>query len=75
LTCSIFRHLEVEQGAILLAAEDVGIAGAAARQPAVHREFDRQGRVEFDMIGELSRIDAEDRQMASRDSTPLSRTR
>ena len=53
-------HFDVEQRTILLTAEDVGVAGAAARHSAVDRELDRQGRVELYMVGDLRRIDAED---------------
>ena len=56
---STLRNLDVEQWAILLAAEDVCVAGTAARQPAEHREFDRQCRVESDVVGELRLLDAE----------------
>ena len=42
------RHFDVEQRTILLAAEDLGIAGAAVRHPAAYRELDRQCRVELD---------------------------
>ena len=38
---STARNVDVEQRAVLLAPEDVGVAGAAARYPAVDREFDR----------------------------------
>jgi hypothetical protein len=54
------RHFNVEQRAILLAAEDIGVAGAAARHPAVYRKLDRQCRIELDVIGDYVRIDAED---------------
>src|ERR1700730_15130054 len=56
----ISQHLEVEERAVLLAAEDVGIARASARHPAVDSKPDRQCRVEFDMVGDLRSIDAED---------------
>src|SRR5271166_3602008 len=56
----ISQHLEVEQRAVLLAAEDVGVARASARHPAVDSKLDRQCRVEFDVVGDLRGIDAED---------------
>jgi hypothetical protein len=43
-----------------LAAEDVGVTRAAARHPAVDSKLDRQGRVEFHVVGDLRSIDAED---------------
>src|SRR6516164_9822478 len=52
--------IDIEERAVLLAAKDIGIAGAAARNPAVDRELDRQCRVEFDVVGYLRRVDAED---------------
>src|SRR5262249_54109370 len=54
------RYFDVEQRAILLAAEDVGVCGAAAWRPAVDRELDGHWRVEFDLGGDLPRVDAED---------------
>src|ERR1700719_4380926 len=53
-------YFDVEQRTILLAAEDVGVAGTAARYPAVDRKLDRQCRVEGDMVGDLGHLDAED---------------
>jgi hypothetical protein len=38
----------------LLSAKDVGVARAAARRPAVNRELYRQGRVELDVVGNLT---------------------
>src|SRR5262249_2211609 len=58
---STFGDLEVEQRAVLLTAEDVGIARAPARNSTVYRELDRQCRVERDMAGDLLHVDAEDR--------------
>jgi hypothetical protein len=56
----------------LLAAEDVGVAGASARRPAVNRELNRQGRVELDVVRNLRRSDAEDLAdgFAGQDATP-----
>src|SRR5436190_19204227 len=53
------RHFDAEQRAIVLAAEDVGIARAAARAGAADREFDREGGVELDVIGNAVVLDAE----------------
>jgi hypothetical protein len=53
-------EFDVEERAVLLAAEDVGVARAAARRSAIDCELDRQCRVEFDVVGDLRRIDAED---------------
>src|SRR5215472_13591440 len=57
---SIIRHVDIEQWAVLLAPEDVCVAGAAARHPAVYRELDRQCRVERDVVGDLRLLDTED---------------
>ena len=54
------QNVNVEQWTILLAAEDVGVAGAATRYPAVYCELGRQCRFEFDVVGDLCRIDAKD---------------
>lgn len=53
-------NVDVEQWAVLLTAEDIGAAGAAARYPAVDRKLDRQCRVEFDVVRDLRCIDTED---------------
>jgi hypothetical protein len=37
-SASTSGHVDVDQRPLLLAAEDVGIAGAAARHPAVYRD-------------------------------------
>src|SRR5437588_2387704 len=58
-TGSPVRHFDAEQRAIVLAAEDVGIARAAARAGAADREFDREGGVELDVIGNAVVLDAE----------------
>ena len=51
---------DIEERAVLLATENVGVAGAAARGAAVDRELDRQCRVEFDVVRDLRRVDAEE---------------
>src|SRR5215831_11610437 len=56
---STIRHVDIEEGAVLLAAEDVGVAGAAAWHAAAYRELDCQCRVEFDVVGYLRRVEAE----------------
>src|SRR5947209_20210318 len=53
------RHFDAEQRAVVLAAEDVGIARAAARAGAADREFDREGGVELVVIGNAVILDAE----------------
>src|SRR5437588_9953621 len=58
-TGSPVRHFDAEQRAIVLAAEEVGIARAAARAGAADREFDREGGVELDVIGNAVILDAE----------------
>src|SRR5215831_5126355 len=57
---STVPHVDVQKRTVLLTAEDVGVAGAAARKPAIHRELDCQGRVEFDVVRDLRCIDAEE---------------
>src|SRR5208282_4649077 len=57
---SIHRHRNVHQWPILLAAEDVGVARAAARGGAEDREFDRQCRLEFDPIADPALGNAKD---------------
>src|SRR5215510_2670710 len=58
---STIRHVDIEEGAVLLAAKDVGVAGAAAWHAAAYRELDCQCRVvEFDVVGYLRRVDAQD---------------
>src|SRR5437764_11872938 len=44
----------------MLAAEDVGVARAAAGPGAADREFDRQRRIELDVIGDAGVVDAKD---------------
>jgi hypothetical protein len=53
-------RFDVEQRTILLTAEDVGVAGAATRHPAVDCELDCQCRVELDVVGDFRRNDPED---------------
>ena len=53
-------EFDVEERAVLLAAEDVGVARAAARTDAADRELDRQRRGELDVIGDARVFDAED---------------
>src|SRR5207302_194110 len=56
---SLPRHRDAEKRAVMLAAEDVGVARAAARAGAADREFDRQCRGELDVIGDAGVVDAE----------------
>src|SRR5258708_4917708 len=58
-SASLGRHLDAEQRAVLLAAEDVGVAWAAAGDRSRYREFDRQRRVELDVIGDAAVRDIE----------------
>src|SRR5258708_7766496 len=46
------RHLDAEQRPVLLAAKDVRVADAAARQLAEDGELDRQARLELDVIAD-----------------------
>src|SRR5262245_48759030 len=46
------RHLDVEQRRVLLCAEDVRIAGTAARTPPIDRELDGVARIELDEVGD-----------------------
>ena len=61
------RHFQVEQRRVLLRAEDVRIARAAARSQPVDRELDRVGGIEFDEIGDaLGRDPVEPRHCLAR---------
>src|SRR5947208_14124318 len=53
-------HGDAEERPILLAAEYIGIAWAAARAGAPDREFDRQCGVELDVIADAAVRDAEE---------------
>jgi hypothetical protein len=78
LIAEFVRHADVEQRRVLLRAEDVGIAGAAARAQAIDRELDRIAGIELDEIAERSGgavelaapIRASARARASRARTP-----
>src|SRR6516165_8763853 len=74
-SASTVRYFDVEQRAISLAAEDVGVCGAVAWHPAVDRELDGHCRVEFDVVGDLPSSMRRMSQTAARDRAPLWRTR
>src|SRR5439155_1652092 len=57
---SSLQHLDTEEEAVMLAAEDVGVDRAAARVGAADCEFDRQRRIELDVIGDAGIVDTED---------------
>src|SRR5260370_36730272 len=48
------RNRDLQQRAVLLAAEDVGVAGNAAGDRSQDREFGRQCRGELDVIGDAA---------------------
>src|ERR1700730_137065 len=52
------RHLDIQQRSILLCAENVRVAGAAAWPKSVEREFDRVPGVELDEVGDALVRDA-----------------
>ena len=68
-------EFDVEERAVLLAAEDVGVARAAARRPAIDCELDANAgsNATWSVICAVSMPKI--RQMEARDRTPLSRTR
>src|SRR5688572_19666074 len=59
ITASLVGYLDLQERPVLLAAENVPVAGAAVGARAIQRELDRVGRGELDEVGDARERDAE----------------